>query len=304
LIAIAPPLAEMPGAPAIFGDVQAKRTVPASRGMAEGTDLQKPGQSCDAQAAQDRIKAELFARSARLGGRDAREFAAVAERSLLRLQAEPSAARTGASVSCDGWLALDLPPGLAVDGGRTNLNSELHYAVVERDGRVRLGGLSGVEALVGSLATLARAPIETGVDDVAPPEPVPVPVLQQPLPNRVREPAAGSPPMPKPAPARAVAPAKRPIPANEASFSCRYASGRAEKAICGSSNLAALDKHLALLYSQSLGRADASRKAALIASDTGFASRRDACRSEKCLTAAYIARMREVSEIMARTGQQ
>ena len=97
---------------------------------------------------------------------------------------------------------------------------------------------------------------------------------------------------PQAAPQQATAEAKP-------SFSCRVASTRGEIAVCKNTNLAILDRQQALLYSQSLGRADAAKRARLVSTGERFLARRDGCRSVECTSAAYLARMREVSEIMS-----
>ncbi len=68
--------------------------------------------------------------------------------------------------------------------------------------------------------------------------------------------------------------------------------------MCNSANLANLDRQQALLYSQSLGRADAAKRAQLLGTRERFVARREACKTDVCTSAAYLARMREVSEIM------
>ena len=64
------------------------------------------------------------------------------------------------------------------------------------------------------------------------------------------------------------------------------------------SQLANLDRLQTLLYDQSWVRADAAKRTQLLSSRDRFIARRDGCRSDACATAAYLARMREVSEIM------
>jgi curved DNA-binding protein CbpA len=64
------------------------------------------------------------------------------------------------------------------------------------------------------------------------------------------------------------------------------------------SQLANLDRQQTLLYNQSWVRADAAKRAQLLTTRDRFIARRDGCRSNSCVTAAYLARMREVSEIM------
>ena len=85
---------------------------------------------------------------------------------------------------------------------------------------------------------------------------------------------------------------------------CRLGNGWAERAICRNRNLTALDRQYGLLYAQSLAKADETRRAALLGSRDRFQQKRSACRSENCLTTTYIARLREVSDIMARGAQQ
>jgi curved DNA-binding protein CbpA len=85
---------------------------------------------------------------------------------------------------------------------------------------------------------------------------------------------------------------------------CRVGNGWAEQAICKSANLTALDRQHGLLYAQSLDKADEKKRAALLGSRERFRQKRSACRSENCLTTTYIARLREISEIMARGSQQ
>ena len=62
--------------------------------------------------------------------------------------------------------------------------------------------------------------------------------------------------------------------------------------------LANLDRQQALLFDQSWMHADATRRAQLLRTRDRFIARRDGCRSDTCARAIYLARMREVSEIM------
>ncbi len=97
---------------------------------------------------------------------------------------------------------------------------------------------------------------------------------------------------PQPVAARSTAVAARP------SFSCELARTRGEIAVCRNVQLANLDRQQALLYSQSWGRADAAKRAELLRTRERFVAERDSCRSHSCTSGAYLARMREVSEIM------
>ncbi len=116
-------------------------------------------------------------------------------------------------------------------------------------------------------------------------------------------PAAVAPP--KPALSQ---PAKPPLStaassASKPSFHCSVARTRGEIAVCGNGALASLDRQQALLYGQSWGRADAAKRARLLSTRERFIARRDSCRSTACTSGAYLARMREVSEIMTAPSQ-
>ena len=63
---------------------------------------------------------------------------------------------TGA-VNCSGSLSLDLPPGVAVVGGRRTLTADVDYTVQPAaDGSGNVVLLRNADAIVAPLATLAR----------------------------------------------------------------------------------------------------------------------------------------------------
>ena len=129
-----------------------------------------------------------------------------------------------------------------------------------------------------------------------PPSSIPSPSAA-PVRDRTTKPAAPT----KPAPPKATAqPAAKPRAATQsrASFDCRFARTSGEIAVCNNGNLGLLDRQLALLYSQALGRADAAKRARLVRTRDRFVARRDACQSEMCTRIAYENRMRQVSDIM------
>ena len=70
--------------------------------------------------------------------------------------------------------------------------------------------------------------------------------------------------------------------------------------MCKSSDLSRLDRHLGVLYGQSWGQADAARRARLLGTRDRFIARREACKSDSCISDAYVRRMREISDIMAK----
>lgn len=109
--------------------------------------------------------------------------------------------------------------------------------------------------------------------------------------------------VPKPATA-AIAETRKPTPAAKAAIPCSLGNGVTEKTICGSANLAALDRQASLLYNQSWKQASETKRTALLVSRASFNERRTMCETESCLTSAYVARLREISDIMAGRGQQ
>ena len=86
-------------------------------------------------------------------------------------------------------------------------------------------------------------------------------------------------------------------PKSPASFSCRLARTRGEITVCNSADLGKLDRQLAVLYGYSWGRADAAKRARLQRTRNRFLAQREACRSETCVNALYVARIREVGDI-------
>ena len=93
----------------------------------------------------------------------------------------------------------------------------------------------------------------------------------------------------------------KPTPAAaKPSFSCRGARKPGQIAVCSDPNLAALDRHQALLYSQSWGRADRAKRAQLLRAQRRLVAQRDKCGSEPCAKSVYLAAMKEVADIMTK----
>ena len=88
---------------------------------------------------------------------------------------------------------------------------------------------------------------------------------------------------------------------SRASFNCRLARARWEIAVCNNGDLASLDRDLAALNSDVWGRADAAKRARLARTRDRFIARRNACQSDACTNSAYVARLRELSDIMTGT---
>lgn len=303
LIAISPPIGVLPDeALPLSAKPKAGRAAFDDPGVAPPS--KAAADLCGDPTVTELIKAELLRRAAAVTGADRNRLQRVGSFASLRLTAPSARSPTGAG-SCSAGASLDLPPGTVVDGGRTNLNADLTYRVIESGSGVGLSGLSGAGRLVRSLATIGPAPSE--VLDVVPVPPVRVAEVTRTPPSTIATkrstappttaaPASGSPKM--------VEKLASVVPAKPAASACRPGSGWADRAVCGNSNLAALDRQHGLLYAQSLAKADQGKRAALLGSRERFQVKRDACRSENCLTSAYIARLREISDIMARGSQQ
>jgi hypothetical protein len=251
------------------------------------------------------LKAELLRRAASFGHAPGGMLEQAAKTAVVRIDSASSRESGGTGAGCSAFVAIDLPPGTAVEGGRTNLNSELTYGIAKgTNGALRLAGLSGDRRLVRSLASLAPFHPEQSVDvDLIPPshvasvEPT---ARERPFPAPVMQPKTVTTASTRPV----KVPAAPSTPSARSVFSCKLGNGWAERAVCGSSNLTALDRQVGLLYGQSWTRADEQKRSILSTSRDRFQDRRRACRSEACLTSAYVARLREISDIMARHSDQ
>ena len=282
---------------------------------------------CTSREGLDEVKRELFRRAAALRGTDHAAFAGVAQHSVARTTSRMVRRHYRASekVTCTGSLTLDLPPGVAVAGGRHSLASELRYDLAPASsGTARLLMLSRADAIVVPLATLGQVgptsqPVAAAADpDQAetaalgadqPPPRSSAPSQAEPTKNRlpvVRK-ASGEtprkPPPPAPVPTAAPPPAPARDPAAVASarpsFNCRYARTRGEIAVCRNSALASLDRQMAVQFFSAIAVARPGQRAMLQRTRVRFLSYRDSCTSEACIADAYRARMREISQIMS-----
>jgi len=246
-----------------------------------------PEKRCSSQRTYDLIKRELFRRAAQVRGSDQAAFNKLAAYSSIRMDAPMLRSHDEdlGTVSCSGTLALDLPPGVAVVGGRRTLTADIGYSVQPAaDGSGDVLTLTNADSILTPLATLARVQ--------APAEDPLAPLGNETGPAVIYAP--GEPPETTPAP---TAP-QRPVSGNP-SFDCGDARTRGEIAVCRDSGLAALDRQMAGQFNGAISRANPEQRALLQRTRNSFLSYRDRCGSDSCIAETYRGRMREISDIMA-----
>jgi len=254
-----------------------------------------PEKLCAGKATYDLIKRELFRRAAQLRGSDQAAFDRLSGYAVLRMDnpvMENEDSSTGA-VHCSGSLSLDLPPGVAVVGGRRTLTSDIDYTMQPAaDGSGTVVLLQNADAVIAPLATLAKlgeptappeADNEVGLDSATPENPVAPPPLAP-------SPAPLPPAQPAPTPPKAVG--ARP------SFNCANARSRGEIAVCGNAGLAALDRQMAGQFGRAMANASPEQRAILERTRDRFLGYRDRCPNNSCIGDAYVGRMREIRDIM------
>jgi len=260
---------------------------------------------CGSQGTYDLMKRELFRRAAQVRGSDAGVFDRLGAYTTIRVQ-DPVAKRQDEEVGtlvCSGQVALDLPPGLGVVGGRRTLTAAVDYSVTPAaDGSGNVLTLEGADPIVVPLATLAR----TG-DGASPPQAPEAADSSQATENSgltpAPAPAAPAAPQPAPQPAPLARPAA-PEPSQpqatataRPSFNCANARTRGELAVCRDSGLASLDRQMAGIYVSTLRDAPPQQRALLQRTRDRFLGYRDQCGSDACVAGAYRDRIREIRDI-------
>lgn len=248
---------------------------------------------CASSATYGLIKRELFRRAAELRGSDQPAFARLSDAAVIRMEnpvMESQDASTGA-LNCSGSVALDLPPGVEVVGGRHTLASDIDYTVtMAADGSGPVILLKNADAIVTPLATLAQVN-----------QPSPQPAQQLGQTNDVAPQGNVSPSPPAPSvPSVNPVPAEPPRPQGaRPSFDCSTAHTRGEIAVCGDAGLAAMDRQMAAQYSRAFNVASPAEREILRDTAHRFYGYRDHCATNACIGDAYTGRMREISDIMA-----
>lgn len=225
---------------------------------------------CASSTTYDLIKAELFRRAAQLREADQAAYDRLASYAVVRMEnpvMESEDSSTGA-VNCSGSLSLDLPPGVAVAGGRRTLTSEVDYTVQQAaDGTGTVVVLHNADAIVTPLSALARvgepAPQSSAQENGVAPE--------APTTNEV-QPAPQGPP--------------------------------ATPSFANDPGLAALDRNMTGEYGQAFTVASPEQRDLLRSTARRFDAFRDRCRDRQCIADAYAGRIREIRDIIEDRWQE
>jgi hypothetical protein len=251
------------------------------------TQAANPEKVCASQSTYDLIKRDLFRRAAQLRGSDQTAYDKLSAYAVVRmedpvLEGEDKDTR---AVHCSGSLSLDLPPGVAVVGGRRTLMSDIDYTVQPAaDGSGMVVLLRNADSIVTPLATLSR-PARPAEEPAQAPEENAT-ITEQPSVAPPAVPQRPSPPIaPQPTGARP-------------SFDCATARTRGEIAVCSDSGLAALDRNMAAEYGRAVADASQDERELLRQTAHRFYAFRDRCPDNRCIAGAYAGRMREIRDIM------
>ena len=251
-----------------------------------------PEKRCASKATYDLIKRELFRRAAQLRGSDQAAYDQLAAYAVVRMENPVMEGEDSSTdgVKCSGSLSLDLPPGVAVVGGRRTLMSDVDYTVQPAaDGTGQVVLLRNADAIITPLATLSRVQQQPGEGAVEGNEVTPE--LEEV--NVAASESAAVEPAPPPAPA----PRPNPYPGRP-SFDCSQARSRGEVAVCSDTGLSALDLNMAKQYRRALASASPQERQLLDQTRNRFLGYRDRCRERQCIADAYLGRMREIRDIM------
>ncbi|MEO7787753.1 MAG: hypothetical protein ABIR77_08060 [Sphingomicrobium sp.] len=285
-----------------LSDGQASGTREATAAGTTGAATADPARRCASTRTYDLLKRELFRRAAQIrGNADPALFDRIALAAALRVERPlvTSSDEGLGSIACSASAAIDLPPGLAVAGGRTTLAADLGYTLQPAaDGSGDVLAFTNADAIVVPLATIGRTsagiPPATVPQAIPPADYIPSPVSPNPPPPPA--PVVVHRPTPTPAPVQA--PVADPVASP--SFSCARARTRGEIALCGDPGLAATDRQMATQYRSAYAAASPAAQVALRTTAHRFYGFRDNCPDARCIASGYRQRMREIDDIMAR----
>lgn len=249
---------------------------------------------CASNRTYDLIKRELFRRAAQLRGSDQSAFDQLSRYAVVRMEnpVMESQDNSNGRVNCSGSLALDLPPGVGIVGGRQTLTADVDYTVqpaADASGNVVV--LRNADSIVGPLATLERVNQSSTT----------VPGTVQGAPAEMNETAPKQPEATPPQASQQL----QPVPASgqassdgHPSFDCAKAHSKGQIEVCSNAGLAALDRNMAAQYAIAMSTASPLQKEHLRRTRGRFMEYRDRCPNRTCIGDAYVGRMREIRDIM------
>ena len=249
------------------------------------TEAVSPDKRCASSATYALIKRELFRRAAQMRGSDQEAYDKLSGYAVVRMDnpvMESQDSGSGA-INCTGSLSLDLPPGVAVAGGRRSLMSDLDYTIQPAaDGSGDVVLLRNADAIIAPLAMLAR--------------------VSEPTPTTITETNEVTSILPEGNVAASVSANVQPGPPSvypeRPSFDCAEARTKGEIAVCSDSGLSALDVNMATQYRRALNAANPDQREILQSTRDRFLAYRDRCANRQCIGDAYTGRMREIRDIM------
>ena len=264
-----------------------------------------PAKRCASTQTYELLKRELFRRAAQIrGNADPALFDRIATAAALRIERPVVTSRDEGlgSIACSASATIDLPPGLAVAGGRTNLAADLAFTLQPAaDGSGDVLTFTNADAITVPLATIGRQASGGGSINAAAPDgsggvslrPVP-PTSPLPPPSAT----SSMPVVPRPlAPPVAGAPV-----ATDPSFPCARARTSGEIVICRDPGLAQLDRRMAAQYHSAYVAATPRERDMLRSTAHRFYGFRDNCPDARCIANGYRGRMREIDDIMRADG--
>lgn len=241
---------------------------------------------CASQATFDLIKRDLFRRAAQLRGADEAAYDKLAAYAVARMEnpvLEGERSDSG-SVNCSGSLSLDLPPGVAVAGGRHTLMSSIDYTVqAAADGSGLVVLLRNADAIVAPLATLGRVQ-------------QPTPTLAEPAEHNTIGPGQPSATTQSTSPPAPTAPPR--LRSAQPSFNCASPRSRNEAAVCSDPGLAALERNMSEQFEGAMANASFEQQVLLRRSRDRFEAYFNRCPNNACISDAYVGRIREIRDIM------
>ena len=244
--------------------------------------------ACASELTYDRLKEYAFDEAQRIRGTDERVLDDIATYSVVRME-EPLVKSRDEELNvtvCTGRFVLELPPGAvnAFDGER-RLAANVEYAAQAAvDGSGLVYHMTGAEPIIYRLATVG------GV------RPATVRIAESPALREIQPPPQPPPTAPPVATTEAPPAKARTAPARP-SYNCRHAGTRTEIMVCANPALAASDRRMAAVYYAAMAEADGATRQQLRRSRDRFLARRESCRSESCVAAAYEERIREIRRI-------